>query len=68
MRTDTIEMTTYEAGDVVDFLTGGPAMTVLDVCGDCGDVTVGWFNRVDSAWHFEVTVVPAEALKPVITN
>lgn len=68
MRTDTIEMTTYEPGDVVTLITGGPAMTVLEICDDCGDVGVGWFNEVDGHWHFEAIEVPPEALRPVVTN
>lgn len=68
MRTDTITVATYEPGDVVKLITGGPDMTVLEVCDDCGDVGVGWFNKVDSHWHFEAISVPAEALQPVVTN
>lgn len=68
MRTDTIEMTTYEPGDVVKLITGGPEMTVLEICDDCGDVGCGWFNPVDKHWHFEAIQVPAEALQPVVTN
>lgn len=68
MRTDTIELTTYEPGDIVQLLTGGPEMTVLDICDDCGDVGCGYFNKIDNCWHFEAVQVPAEALRPVVTN
>lgn len=34
----------YEPGDIVSLISGGPDMTVLGVCADCGDVEVAWFN------------------------
>jgi len=32
----------FEVGDVVALVSGGPGMTVVDVC-ECGSVTVAWF-------------------------
>ena len=37
----------YAPGDIVGVLSGGPAMTVVDVCPDCGEVEVSWFNYDD---------------------
>lgn len=34
----------YESGDIVSLISGGPDMTVLGVCEDCGEVEVAWFN------------------------
>lgn len=33
----------YEPGDIVMLVSGGPDMTVVDVCEDCGEVEVAFF-------------------------
>lgn len=33
----------YEPGDIVTLVSGGPDMTVVDVCDDCGEVHVAFF-------------------------
>lgn len=48
-----------EPGDVVMLITGGPAMTVLSYCDECGDVEVAWFDK-DDALHIQL--FPEEAL------
>ena len=30
----------YGPGDIVSIVSGGPAMTVVDVCPDCGDTAL----------------------------
>jgi uncharacterized protein YodC (DUF2158 family) len=42
----------YEPGDIVTLVSGGPDMTVIDVCADCGEVHVAWFNFAeDTGFH-----------------
>lgn len=33
---------TYDVGDVVRLIVGGPDMVVLGYCEECGDVDVAW--------------------------
>lgn len=49
----------FEVGDAVELLTGSPPMVVTDVCGDCGDVGVCWY---DDHGGMQVAVLPTEAL------
>ncbi len=32
----------YQPGDIVELVSGGPPMTVLDSCPSCGDVDVAY--------------------------
>lgn len=48
-----------EPGDVVMLITGGPRMTVLSYCDECGDVEVAWFDK-DDALHIQL--FPEEAV------
>lgn len=50
---------TFEIGDIVTLLTGGPHMTVLGVCDDCGNTDVAWFDG-DS---LEIVTLPEVALE-----
>ncbi len=34
----------FEVGDVLQLITGSPSMVVTDVCEDCGDITVCWYD------------------------
>ena len=55
---------TYEPGDIVQLISGGPDMTVLDVCVDCGEVEVAWFNiDEESGWTFFNETFPSIALE-----
>ena len=36
-------MTDYEPGDVVELVSGGPNLTVVECADDDGDVKVAWF-------------------------
>lgn len=45
--------TDLEPGDVVTLISGGPAMTVLSYCDECGDVEVAWFDE-DGALHMQL--------------
>ena len=40
-----IDSTGFEVGDAVELLTGSPPMIVTDVCDDCGEVTVCWYDH-----------------------
>jgi uncharacterized protein YodC (DUF2158 family) len=54
----------YEPGDVVTLVSGGPDMTVLDVCLDCGEVEVAWFNFDDeNGFAFYNETFPSIALE-----
>lgn len=54
---------TFEIGDVVNLVVGGPDMTVVGVCDECGTVEVAWFDGDDeSGWVFHREVFPEEAL------
>lgn len=69
MRTETITLPIYEPGDVVQLLTGGPPMTVLGECDDCGEISVGWFDKTaEFGWQFQSIQVPPEAIREVATN
>lgn len=59
-----IESNPYETGDVVELLVGGPDMVVLDVCADCGNVDVAWFNGEE----LETATLPFEVLVPVTVH
>ncbi len=51
----------YEPGDIVWLVSGGPDMTVIDVCPDCGEVEVAWFS--DGGDGFNVEQFPAICLE-----
>ena len=54
----------YEPGDIVNLVSGGPDMTVLGVCADCGEVEVAWFNiDEESGWTFFNEAFPSIALE-----
>lgn len=66
MKTTTIKIGTgtYEPGDIVALVTGGPDMTVLGACDDCGMVEVAWFNFDEEfGWTFFNEPFPAIALE-----
>lgn len=48
----------YNIGDHVELTTGGPTMVVLDVCDECGDVDVAWFNGTT----MEIITLPSAAV------
>ncbi|QKC99193.1 hypothetical protein EB231_34965 [Mesorhizobium sp. NZP2298] len=48
----------YSIGDHVELTTGGPTMVVLDVCGECGDIDVAWFNGTT----MEIVTLPSVAV------
>lgn len=48
----------WETGDVVRLISGGPALTVLSVCDECGSVEVAWFDGAS----LSVQGLPEEAL------
>ncbi|MDX8495871.1 DUF2158 domain-containing protein [Mesorhizobium sp. VK22B] len=48
----------FEVGDVVTLVSGGPALTVLHVCGECGTVEVAWFDGAS----LSVQDLPEDAL------
>lgn len=47
----------FIVGDVVTLISGGPALTVLNVC-ECGTVEVAWFDGASLSVQF----LPEEAL------
>lgn len=54
---------TYEPGDVVTLVTGGPDMTVNEVC-ECGNVLVDWFTfSEDMDWMHWREKFPAISLE-----
>jgi uncharacterized protein YodC (DUF2158 family) len=54
----------FEAGDIVQLVTGGPDMTVAGACDDCGMVNAVWFNFDEEAgWVYYDEVFPAVALE-----
>ena len=60
----TIDRAIYDAGDIVTLVTGGPDMTVLGACEDCGMVEVAWFNHDEEfGWTFFNEPFPAIALE-----
>lgn len=50
----------YEPGDIVELVTGSPAMVVVDVCPDCGDVETAY---TDSEFDIIFNTFPAVALE-----
>lgn len=57
----TIEVrTTYEPGDIVELVTGSPAMVVLDACPGCGDVDVAYTTPKGK---IEILTLPAITLE-----
>ena len=66
LSTKTLSMprSEYEPGDIVNIVSGGPDMTVLGTCADCGEVEVAWFNiDEESGWTFYNETFPAIALE-----
>lgn len=64
-----IEMPPFYTGQSVELVTGGPDMTVLDFCDDCGNTDVGYFRFSETeGWVFEVLTLPEEVLMPVEVN
>jgi uncharacterized protein YodC (DUF2158 family) len=52
-------------GDVVRLVTGGPLMTVVDVC-ECGSVNTAWFVHDGECWSdLQEGSFPNEALELV---
>jgi uncharacterized protein YodC (DUF2158 family) len=52
-------------GDVVRLITGGPLMTVVDVC-ECGEVNTVWFIHDGECWHGPLgDTFPSETLELV---
>jgi uncharacterized protein YodC (DUF2158 family) len=49
---------TFEIGDIVRLIVGGPDMVVISVC-ECGTVEIAW---VDSDGDVNIDVLPEEAL------
>lgn len=47
-------------GQVVRLLTGGPPMTVVEICEDCGGVTAAYCN---SDGDIDVIELPAAAVR-----
>lgn len=47
-----------EAGEIVNLISGGPDLTVLSYCAECGDVQVAWF----SGEELRVAALPEEAI------
>lgn len=68
MKTEIINATFFEPGDIVRMPAGGPDMTVLGNGDDEDHVDCGWFNNVDGSWFFEAIQIPVEALRPVAVN
>lgn len=52
----------FVEGQIVRLLTGSPPMTVIDVCEDCGDLTVAYCN---SSGDIDVLDLPAVAVRGV---
>ena len=52
---------TFEIGDIVSLVVGGPDMVVISAC-ECGTVEVAW---ADSDGDVAVDVFPEEALVPI---
>ena len=50
---------TFEPGDIVSLLVGGPDLVVLSYCDECGDVAVAW---IDSDGDVQTEVFPEEVL------
>ncbi|UXN70910.1 hypothetical protein N8A98_06900 [Devosia neptuniae] len=50
----------FVEGQVVRLLTGGPPMTVIDVCDCCGDVTATYCN---SSGDLDVIELPSVAVR-----
>ncbi|TIL91446.1 MAG: DUF2158 domain-containing protein [Mesorhizobium sp.] len=50
--------TGFDVGDVVRLISGGPALTVLSACEECGEVEVAWFDGAS----LSVQGLPEEAL------
>ena len=50
----------YEPGDIVELVTGGPPMVVLDYCEHCGDVDVAYTTPKGKV---DVLSLPAIALE-----
>lgn len=60
-QTQTVEFRSqYEPGDIVELVSGGPAMTVLDACQNCGDVEVAYATPKG---RIEILTLPAIALE-----
>lgn len=54
----------FEPGDVVELVSGGPEMTVVDRCQDCGEVEVAFFLfGEDASCTFHRELFPAIALE-----
>ncbi|MER9310085.1 YodC family protein [Mesorhizobium australicum] len=49
----------FAVGDVVALVSGGPPLTVLSVCEECGDVEAAWFGPGSS---LSIQTLPEEAL------
>ncbi|MER9188661.1 DUF2158 domain-containing protein [Mesorhizobium australicum] len=49
----------FDVGDVVALVSGGPPLTVLSVCEECGDVEVAWFGPGSS---LSIQTLPEDAL------
>ncbi len=49
----------YEAGDIVQLITGSPDFVVTTVCDECGDVHVTWY---DDHGGLQFAVLPEEAI------
>jgi uncharacterized protein YodC (DUF2158 family) len=50
----------YQPGDIVEIVTGGPHMVVIDVCTDCGEVEAAY---TDSDGDVVFNTFPAIALE-----
>jgi uncharacterized protein YodC (DUF2158 family) len=51
---------TYQPGDIVELVVGSPAMVVLDVCADCGEVETAY---TDSDGDVVFNTFPAVVLE-----
>lgn len=58
-RIPTPDYDVFVEGEVVLLKSGGPAMTVIDICEDCGDVTAAYRT---SDGDIDVITFPPEAL------
>lgn len=50
----------YEPGDIVVLITGSRSLTVVDVCGDCGNVEIAY---TDSQGDIVFETLPAICLE-----
>lgn len=62
-RTLSMPRSEYEPGDIVTIVSGGPDMTVLGVCDDCGEVEVAFFLFTDEGCTFHNEAFPAVCLE-----